>query len=157
MAYLSYNGKFLMRSSKWIDYSNVGPTPVPTFVQQTPPSTISDVTMVWPTFGGDSPTSVDLSCSSNRPGMITVEFYTVNTSTGIETKYGYYDDYYQEGSSNVQRSVDLGTGIYTYKLDVSPISSDLQSGAQTMKLYLTTHNGSIATLTYDTAACGYWK
>lgn len=113
--------------------------------------------MVWPTFNGDSPTSVDLSFYSNRLGTIIVEFYTVNTSTGTETKYGYYDNYSQEGSSNVQRSVDFDTGYYTYKLDVSPISSDLQSGAKTMKLYIYTRNGASASLTYDTTACGYWK
>jgi hypothetical protein len=86
-----------------------------------------------------------------------VEFYTVDTSTGTETKYGYYDNYYQEGSSNVQQSVDFDTGYYLYQLDVSPISSDLQSGAKTMKLSIYTRNGVSASLTYDTAACGYWK
>lgn len=153
MACLSYNGKILTRSSKWIDYSNAGPI----FVQQTPSSTTAGSIMVWPVFNGDAPTSVDLSFASNHSGVIVVEFYTVDTSTGTETKYGYYDNFAGEGSSNVQQSFDFDTGYYLYQLDVLPISSDLQAGAKTMKLYIYTRNGVLASLTYDTAACGYWK
>ncbi len=134
-----------------------GSSPAPsTFVQTTPTGTMTwDYPLAWPVFNGDSPTRVDLVITSSN-SRLKVDFITVNTSTSAATIYGYYDRSAGSASSNVDFGIISGWGVQLH-LDVSAIARDLSSGDTTMKLDIYTSDYNPIQLTFDSAACGYWK